>query len=119
MKGRPLAQTQPIHMPAETEHTEAKVPTSNGSSPAPLQMRYNHCSPGPSSSAVASAGYLVQVARSLGRTVPLFPQLIFTPTATVAAVQPELGAGSPARPPTPAQVRIAGFREGGRGGVSS
>ncbi|XP_055466812.1 polyhomeotic-like protein 2 isoform X5 [Psammomys obesus] len=31
--------------------------------------------------------------------------LIFTPTATVAAVQPELGTGSPARPPTPAQVQ--------------
>ncbi|XP_069335836.1 polyhomeotic-like protein 2 isoform X4 [Eulemur rufifrons] len=29
--------------------------------------------------------------------------LIFTPTATVATVQPELGTGSPARPPTPAQ----------------
>ncbi|KAM5247214.1 polyhomeotic-like protein 2 isoform 3-T3 [Ctenodactylus gundi] len=31
--------------------------------------------------------------------------LIFTPTATVATVQPELGNGSPARPPTPAQVQ--------------
>ncbi|XP_032733042.1 polyhomeotic-like protein 2 isoform X3 [Lontra canadensis] len=31
--------------------------------------------------------------------------LIFTPTATVATVQPELGTGSPARPPTPAQGR--------------
>ncbi|XP_060235491.1 polyhomeotic-like protein 2 isoform X2 [Meriones unguiculatus] len=31
--------------------------------------------------------------------------LIFTPTATVAAVQPELSTGSPARPPTPAQVQ--------------
>ncbi|XP_063092084.1 polyhomeotic-like protein 2 isoform X2 [Cavia porcellus] len=31
--------------------------------------------------------------------------LIFTPTATVATVQPELGTGSPARPPTPAQVQ--------------
>ncbi|XP_051026973.1 polyhomeotic-like protein 2 [Acomys russatus] len=31
--------------------------------------------------------------------------LIFTPTAAVATVQPELGAGSPARPPTPAQVQ--------------
>lgn len=48
----------------------------------------------------------MQVARSLGGTVPLSPQLIFTPTATVATVQPELGTGSPARPPTPAQVRI-------------
>ncbi|KAL1776783.1 polyhomeotic 2 isoform X1 [Sigmodon hispidus] len=31
--------------------------------------------------------------------------LIFTPTATVATVQPELCTGSPARPPTPAQVQ--------------
>ncbi|KAM7324286.1 hypothetical protein ACRRTK_016591 [Alexandromys fortis] len=31
--------------------------------------------------------------------------LIFTPTATVATVQPELSTGSPARPPTPAQGR--------------
>ncbi|XP_032753417.1 polyhomeotic-like protein 2 isoform X3 [Rattus rattus] len=31
--------------------------------------------------------------------------LIFTPTATVATVQPELGTGSPARPPTPAQIQ--------------
>ncbi|CAO2589108.1 Polyhomeotic-like protein 2 [Lemmus lemmus] len=31
--------------------------------------------------------------------------LIFTPTATVATVHPELGTGSPARPPTPAQVQ--------------
>ncbi|XP_004705045.1 polyhomeotic-like protein 2 [Echinops telfairi] len=31
--------------------------------------------------------------------------LIFTPTAAVATVQPELSTGSPARPPTPAQVQ--------------
>ncbi|XP_045404281.1 polyhomeotic-like protein 2 isoform X4 [Lemur catta] len=54
---------------------------------------------------MAQPGNLVQVARSLGGTVPLSPQLIFTPTATVATVQPELGTGSPARPPTPAQVQ--------------
>ncbi|XP_070451333.1 polyhomeotic-like protein 2 isoform X1 [Equus przewalskii] len=54
---------------------------------------------------MAQPGNLVQVARSLGGTVPLSPQLIFTPTATVATVQPELGTGSPARPTTPAQVQ--------------
>lgn len=37
----------------------------------------------------AQQSNLVQVARSLGRAVPLSPQLIFTPTATVAAVQSE------------------------------
>lgn len=37
----------------------------------------------------AQQSNLVQVARTLGRAVPLSPQLIFTPTATVAAVQPE------------------------------
>lgn len=37
----------------------------------------------------AQQSNLVQVARSLGRAVPLSPQLIFTPTATVTAVQSE------------------------------
>lgn len=37
----------------------------------------------------AQQSNLMQVARSLGRAVPLSPQLIFTPTATVAAVQSE------------------------------
>ncbi|XP_034021648.1 polyhomeotic-like protein 2b [Thalassophryne amazonica] len=36
---------------------------------------------------MAQQSNLVQVARSLGRAVPLSPQLIFTPTATVTAVQ--------------------------------
>ncbi|XP_077459906.1 polyhomeotic-like protein 2b [Stigmatopora argus] len=35
----------------------------------------------------AQQSNLVQVARSLGRAVPLSPQLIFTPTATVTAMQ--------------------------------
>ncbi|XP_060708032.1 polyhomeotic-like protein 2 isoform X3 [Hemiscyllium ocellatum] len=39
---------------------------------------------------MAQQSNLVQVARTLGRAVPLSPQLIFTPTATVAAVQPEV-----------------------------
>ncbi|XP_078235041.1 polyhomeotic-like protein 2 isoform X1 [Pogona vitticeps] len=38
---------------------------------------------------MAQQSNLVQVARSLGRAVPLSPQLIFTPTAAVTAVQPE------------------------------
>ncbi|KAM3878548.1 polyhomeotic-like protein 2b [Diretmus argenteus] len=38
---------------------------------------------------MAQQNNLVQVARSLGRAVPLSPQLIFTPTATVTAVQSE------------------------------
>ncbi|XP_070615089.1 polyhomeotic-like protein 2 isoform X2 [Erythrolamprus reginae] len=41
---------------------------------------------------------LMQVARSLGRAVPLSPQLIFTPTVT--AVQPEGTSGSSGQPPT-------------------
>ncbi|XP_068172195.1 polyhomeotic-like protein 2b [Antennarius striatus] len=36
---------------------------------------------------MAQQSNLVQVARSLGRAVPLSPQLIFTPTAAVTAVQ--------------------------------
>lgn len=42
----------------------------------------------------AQQNSLVQVARSLGRAVPLSPQLILTPTATVAAVQPEASSQS-------------------------
>ncbi|XP_046881474.1 polyhomeotic-like protein 2b isoform X2 [Hypomesus transpacificus] len=38
---------------------------------------------------MAQQSNLVQVARTLGRAVPLSPQLIFTPTATVTAVQSE------------------------------
>lgn len=37
----------------------------------------------------AQQNNLVQVARRLGQAVPLSPQLIFTPTATVTAVQSE------------------------------
>ncbi|XP_063173695.1 polyhomeotic-like protein 2 [Candoia aspera] len=46
---------------------------------------------------MAQQSSLMQVARSLGRAVPLSPQLIFTPT--VAAVQPE-GTSSAMQPPT-------------------
>ncbi|XP_028262606.1 polyhomeotic-like protein 2b [Parambassis ranga] len=41
---------------------------------------------------MAQQSNLVQVARSLGRAVPLSPQLIFTPAATVTAVQSESSA---------------------------
>ncbi|XP_061147925.1 polyhomeotic-like protein 2b isoform X1 [Syngnathus typhle] len=40
----------------------------------------------------AQQSNLVQVARSLGRAVPLSPQLIFTPTATVTAMQSDSSA---------------------------
>lgn len=49
---------------------------------------------------------LVQVARSLGRAVPLSPQFIFTPTASVTAVQPETSALSIYTPPTSGQVTL-------------
>ncbi|XP_061075893.1 polyhomeotic-like protein 2b [Conger conger] len=44
---------------------------------------------------MAQQSNLVQVARSLGRAVPLSPQLIFTPTGTVTTVTPE-GTAPPA-----------------------
>ncbi|XP_037683729.1 polyhomeotic-like protein 2 isoform X2 [Choloepus didactylus] len=64
----------------------------------------------------ATASGIAQQAVLLGNTSPALTasqaqmylraqMLIFTPTATVATVQPELGTGSPARPPTPAQVQ--------------
>ncbi|XP_015270173.1 PREDICTED: polyhomeotic-like protein 2 [Gekko japonicus] len=59
---------------------------------------------------MAQQSNLVQVARSLGRAVPLSPQLIFTPTATVAAVQPE-GATPTTQPSTTtAQVQNSALR---------
>ncbi|XP_051735588.1 polyhomeotic-like protein 2 isoform X4 [Ctenopharyngodon idella] len=53
---------------------------------------------------------LVQVARSLGRAVPLSPQLIFTPTASVTAVQPEATALSINTPPISGQVQNLALR---------
>ncbi len=49
---------------------------------------------------------LVQVARSLGRAVPLSPQFIFTPTASVTAVHPDTPALSSNTPPTSGQVTL-------------
>ncbi|XP_075762964.1 polyhomeotic-like protein 2 isoform X2 [Pelodiscus sinensis] len=60
---------------------------------------------------MAQQSNLVQVARSLGRAVPLSPQLIFTPTATVTAVQPEGGAAPTSQPSTTtAQVQNLALR---------
>uniref|UniRef100_A0A8C1U8L0 Polyhomeotic homolog 2a (Drosophila) n=1 Tax=Cyprinus carpio TaxID=7962 RepID=A0A8C1U8L0_CYPCA len=61
---------------------------------------------------------LVQVARSLGRAVPLSPQLIFTPTASVTAVQPETSALSINTPPTSGQVQNLALR-GQQGALTS
>nr|XP_028596249.1 polyhomeotic-like protein 2 isoform X3 [Podarcis muralis]XP_028596250.1 polyhomeotic-like protein 2 isoform X3 [Podarcis muralis]XP_028596251.1 polyhomeotic-like protein 2 isoform X3 [Podarcis muralis]XP_028596252.1 polyhomeotic-like protein 2 isoform X3 [Podarcis muralis] len=58
---------------------------------------------------MAQQSNLVQVARSLGRALPLSPQLIFTPTATVAAVQPE-GATTTQPSTTTAQVQNSSLR---------
>ncbi|XP_051961723.1 polyhomeotic-like protein 2 isoform X2 [Xyrauchen texanus] len=54
---------------------------------------------------MAQQSNLVQVARSLGRAVPLFPQLIFTPTATVTTVQPVNSALSTNTTPASGQVQ--------------
>lgn len=53
----------------------------------------------------AQQSNLVQVARSLGRAVPLSPQLIFTPTATVAAVQSESSTQSSGQQSASSQVQ--------------
>ncbi|KAG5274696.1 hypothetical protein AALO_G00139160 [Alosa alosa] len=66
-----------------------------------------------SSQTTAQQSNLVQVARSLGRAVPLSPQLIFTPTATVTALQTD-GAAQPAS----AQVQNLTIRSQ-QGAVSS
>ncbi|XP_067826540.1 polyhomeotic-like protein 2 isoform X2 [Heptranchias perlo] len=59
---------------------------------------------------MAQQSNLVQVARTLGRAVPLSPQLIFTPTATVAAVQPEVTVSSANQQSATAQVQNLAIR---------
>ncbi|XP_067872950.1 polyhomeotic-like protein 2 isoform X3 [Heterodontus francisci] len=59
---------------------------------------------------MAQQSNLVQVARTLGRAVPLSPQLIFTPTATVAAVQPEVTVSSTNQQSAAAQVQNLAIR---------
>ncbi|XP_078094750.1 polyhomeotic-like protein 2 [Mustelus asterias] len=59
---------------------------------------------------MAQQSNLVQVARTLGRAVPLSPQLIFTPTATVAAVQPEVTVSPANQPSAAAQVQNLAIR---------
>ncbi|XP_056589767.1 polyhomeotic-like protein 2 isoform X1 [Triplophysa dalaica] len=61
---------------------------------------------------------LVQVARSLGRAVPLSPQFIFTPTASVTTVQPETSALSIITPSNGAQVQNLALR-GQQGALAS
>ncbi|XP_019911083.2 polyhomeotic-like protein 2b isoform X3 [Esox lucius] len=58
----------------------------------------------------AQQSNLVQVARSLGRAVPLSPQLIFTPTATVTAVQSESSTQSSGQQSTSSQVQNLAIR---------
>ncbi|XP_070967483.1 polyhomeotic-like protein 2 isoform X7 [Oncorhynchus clarkii lewisi] len=59
---------------------------------------------------MAQQSNLVQVARSLGRAVPLSPQLIFTPTATVTAVQSESSTQSSGQQSAPSQVQNLAIR---------
>ncbi|KAI1890553.1 hypothetical protein AGOR_G00154870 [Albula goreensis] len=67
---------------------------------------------------MAQQSNLVQVARSLGRAVPLSPQLIFTPTATVTTVQPEASSQSAGQQSATAQVQNLAIR-GQQGAVQS
>ncbi|KAL0978519.1 hypothetical protein UPYG_G00171620 [Umbra pygmaea] len=59
---------------------------------------------------MAQQSNLVQVARSLGRAVPLSPQLIFTPTAAVTAVQSESSTQTPGQQSASAQVQNLAIR---------
>ncbi|XP_028854882.1 polyhomeotic-like protein 2b isoform X2 [Denticeps clupeoides] len=59
---------------------------------------------------MAQQSNLVQVARSLGRAVPLSPQLIFTPTATVTALQSEASTQSAAQQSASSQVQNLAIR---------
>ncbi|KAM6980869.1 polyhomeotic-like protein 2b [Aplochiton taeniatus] len=64
---------------------------------------------------MAQQSNLVQVARSLGRAVPLSPQLIFTPTASVTAVQSE----SPTHSSSPSQNQVQNLAIRGQQGAPS
>ncbi|XP_041129353.1 polyhomeotic-like protein 2 isoform X2 [Polyodon spathula] len=59
---------------------------------------------------MAQQSNLVQVARSLGRAVPLSPQLIFTPTATVTAIQQEVSNQSTGQQTASSQVQNLALR---------
>ncbi|XP_041747539.1 polyhomeotic-like protein 2 isoform X2 [Coregonus clupeaformis] len=59
---------------------------------------------------MAQQSNLVEVARSLGRAVPLSSQLIFTPTATVAAVQSETSTQSSGQQHASSQVQNLAIR---------
>ncbi|XP_038630031.1 polyhomeotic-like protein 2 [Scyliorhinus canicula] len=59
---------------------------------------------------MAQQSNLVQVARTLGRAVPLSPQLIFTPTAAVSAVQPEVTVSSANQQSAAPQVQNLAIR---------
>ncbi|XP_035378398.1 polyhomeotic-like protein 2 isoform X1 [Electrophorus electricus] len=54
---------------------------------------------------MAQQNNLVQVARSLGRAVPLSPQLILTPTAAVATIQPDTSSQSVSQQTANAQMQ--------------
>ncbi|XP_048470872.1 polyhomeotic-like protein 2 isoform X1 [Rhincodon typus] len=86
-----ISRAQSVNSAAATGIAQQAVLLGNSNSPtltasqAQMYLRAQMVS-----SNLAQQSNLVQVARTLGRAVPLSPQLIFTPTATVAAVQPEV-----------------------------
>ncbi|XP_032654366.1 polyhomeotic-like protein 2 isoform X2 [Chelonoidis abingdonii] len=102
-----INRTQSVNSAAASGITQQAVLLGNATSPAltasQAQMYLR--------AQMAQQSNLVQVARSLGRAVPLSPQLIFTPTATVTAVQPE-GSAAPTSQPstTTAQVQNLAIR---------
>ncbi|XP_030632540.1 polyhomeotic-like protein 2b [Chanos chanos] len=59
---------------------------------------------------MAQQSNLVHVARSLGRAVPLSPQLILAPTATVTALQSDTSTQSSSQQSAPAQVQNLAVR---------
>ncbi|XP_075461921.1 polyhomeotic-like protein 2 isoform X4 [Ascaphus truei] len=90
-----ISRTQSVSSAPTSGITQQAVLLGNASSPAltasQAQMYLR--------AQMAQQNNLVQVARTLGRAVPLSPQLIFTPTATVTSVQSEVSAGTTSQSP--------------------
>ncbi|XP_072333879.1 polyhomeotic-like protein 2 isoform X2 [Scyliorhinus torazame] len=101
-----ISRAQSVNSAAATGITQQAVLLGNPASPAltasQAQMYLR--------AQMAQQSNLVQVARTLGRAVPLSPQLIFTPTAAVSAVQPEVTVSSANQQSAAPQVQNLAIR---------
>ncbi|XP_071229228.1 polyhomeotic-like protein 2 isoform X7 [Salvelinus alpinus] len=102
-----ISRTQSVSSAPAGSISQQAVLLGSSSSPTPLTASQAHMY---LRAQMAQQSNLVQVARSLGRAVPLSPQLIFTPTATVTAVQSESSTQSSGQQSAPSQVQNLAIR---------